>query len=113
MNVYYETRQLKRLCDESSEAQRVLGAQSARKLRMRLGELVAARDLSEISHRPPQRLHQLKGSRAARFAVSLHGGHRLVFGVADLDEAAGSSGEIVKTAVRSIVVTFVGDYHDE
>lgn len=113
MIVYYETKQLKRVCDDSTEAQRALGTQSARKLRMRLSELVAARDLSEISHRPPQRLHQLKGARVARFAVSLHGGHRLVFRVADSGEAAGASGEIVKTAVQSIVVTFVGDYHDE
>ncbi|MFW5777351.1 MAG: plasmid maintenance system killer protein, partial [Spirochaetota bacterium] len=78
MNVYYETRKLQKLCDSFKEAQRQMGQASAKKLAMRLQELVAASSLADIPPTPPPRLHLLHGG-SEEFAVMLHGGDRLVF----------------------------------
>ena len=109
MNVHYETTKLQRVCDSAKEAQRQLGPDSAKKLLLRLNELVAASCLADIPITPPPRLHQLK-SEAPEFAVVLHGGDRLVFRVAEPVPLLPDGG-VDKGLVRTIVITFVGDYH--
>lgn len=111
MNVYYETRKLQKLCDSFKEAQRQMGQASAKKLVMRLQELLAASTLADIRSTPPQRLHQLRGG-SEEFAVMLHGGDRLVFRVGESPVPRLPDGGIDRGSVRSVVVTFAGDYHE-
>ena len=111
MNVYYDTRKLQRVCDSRTEAQRQLGPASAKKLALRLKELVAASCLADISTSPPHRLHQLKSGATEEFAVMLHSGDRLVFRVGEPVPRLPDGG-VDKGLVRTVVITFVGDYHD-
>lgn len=60
-----------------------LGAGMARKLQQRLAELNAADVLSDISHLPPPRCHELTGKRAGQFSADLEHPYRLLFIPAD------------------------------
>ena len=111
MNVYYDSRKLERLCDSQGAAQRRLGPLSAKKLSLRLHELMAASCLADIPTTPPPRLHQLRSGATEEFAVMLHGGHRLVFRVGEPVPRL-SDGGVDKSLVRTVVITFAGDYHD-
>lgn len=111
MNVYYDSRKLQRVCDSQKEAQRQLGQPCAKKLSLRLNELMAASSLADISAAPPARLHQLEGGDDPEFAVMLHDGNRLVFRVGDSPVPLLPDGGVDRNLVRSVVITFVGDYH--
>ncbi len=112
MNVYYNSEGLKRLCDDLKEARRKLGDQAAKKLQLRINELINAPNLSQIPHTPPPRLHQLEGRAELTFAVDLHRSLRLVFTVGDKPVPYRDSGGVDKARVYSVIITFVGDYHE-
>ena len=111
MNVYYDSRKLQKLCDSTKEAQRQLGQPTAKKLSLMLAQLMAASCLADIPITPPPRLHQLKRGAAEEFAVMLHGGDRLVFRVGEPVPRLPDGG-VDKGLVQTVVITFVGDYHD-
>ncbi|MEM1177592.1 MAG: killer suppression protein HigA [Acidobacteriota bacterium] len=109
MDIYFANQEVKRLCLVEREAKKRLGPPSAKKLRARLADLAAARQLDELVAGRP---HPLKGERAGQFAVSLHGGARLVFEAADEPPVVTPDGATDWHRVRSIRIVFVGDYHD-
>lgn len=51
----------------------------AKKIRMRLTEITAAQNLTEIPTTPPPRLHSLNGKRSDEFAVDISGNWRICF----------------------------------
>jgi len=108
MEVAFKNRHLQKICEDSKEAQRKLGQASARKLRSRLADIVAASRSGDI---PAGRAYPLKGSRAGEFAVDLSGGDRLVFESNDDPMPATSDGATDWRNVASIRIVFVGDYH--
>jgi len=89
--------------------ERKLGAVCARKLRTRLADLQAAINLSEIHIGKP---HPLRGDREGQFAISLHGGCRLVFESVDEPVPLNVDGTIAWHEVVRINIVFIGDYHD-
>jgi proteic killer suppression protein len=83
MLIYFRTKKLQKLCSEQREMQKQLGQAMARKLMQRMTELKAAEALSDISHLPPPRCHELTGNRAGQFSVDLEHPYRLLFIPAD------------------------------
>jgi proteic killer suppression protein len=83
MLIYFRTKKLQKLCSEQREMQKHLGQAMARKLQQRMAELKAAETLSDISHLPPPRCHELTGNRAGQFSVDLEHPYRLLFIPAD------------------------------
>jgi len=112
MDVRYGNRRVERLCEKTGEAQKQLGEPAARKLTLRLQELIAVEHLAQIPHTPPARLHQLSGYQPPRFAVTVHGGIRLVFEPAPGHMVFDEQGALDRRHVRAIVIRSVGDYHD-
>lgn len=86
-----------------------LGDLCARKLRLRLGELEAAKCVRDLVAGKP---HQLTGDRSTEFAVSLHGGYRLTFTPADDPCPIKDDGGIDWSRVTIICIEYIGDYHD-
>ena len=109
MEVAFANRNLHRICEDQREAKRQLGQASARKLRSRLADIVAASRLGDI---PAGRPHPLRGSRAGQFAVSLSGADRLVFEANDEPVPTAHDGATDWKNVASIRIVFIGDYHD-
>jgi len=108
MEVVFANRNLQKICEDSERGQRKLGRASARKLRARLADIVAASRLEDLCADRP---HPLKGSRADEFAVDLSGGNRLVFRANDDPMPTTSDGATDWRNVTSIRVAFIGDYH--
>ena len=109
MNLSFADDKLKKLCENSREAQKALGAPSAKKLRRRLTELEASASVYEL---PAGRPHPLTGDRDGHFAVDLHGGHRLEFEPAHEEIPLKDDGGIDWARVRKIRIVYIGDYHD-
>ncbi len=58
---------------------KTFGAPRVRKLQQRLLELRAPANLSQISHVPPPRCHELTGNRQVQLSVDLDQPYRLIF----------------------------------
>jgi toxin HigB-1 len=97
------------LCRQRRVSIRKLGPLSANKLQTRLTELFNAKCVSELIAGAP---HPLKGNRSGQFAVSLHGGDRLVFRPAQKPLPVHLDGSIDWSEVTAVLILEVGDYHD-
>lgn len=109
MDIAFRNTKLKKLCEIRAEGERRLGADCARKLRIRMADLEAAAVVTDLVAGRP---HPLKGDRKGQFALNLASGARLVFEpnhnpCPHLEDEA-----IDWTRVTRIRVIFVGDYHD-
>ena len=111
MDILFASKKLEQLCHDDLLATRTLGAPSARKLRARLDDLIAAANL-DYMRKLPGRFHGLSKDRAGQFALDLHGGYRLVLRPADEPLPKRSDGTLNLSKVTTIKVVFVGDYHD-
>ena len=99
------------MCHDDKLATRTLGAASARKLRARLDDLIAAANL-DYARKLPGRFHPLSGDRAGQFALDLQGGCRLVVSPANVPLPSRPDGSLDLSKVTTINVVYVGDYHD-
>ncbi|MDD3847374.1 MAG: type II toxin-antitoxin system RelE/ParE family toxin [Syntrophorhabdaceae bacterium] len=111
MIVYFRTRQLEKIGSQEREMVKQLGSKQAEKFRQRLMELRAAEVLSDISHLPPARCHQLSGRDAGTFSVDLNDQYRLLFIPADDPIPYDDDGGIDTTKVREIEITEIRDTH--
>ena len=109
MEISFASPKLKALCEKHAEMQKALGGACARKLRSRLADLTAARNVGELTAGRP---HPLKGNRAGQFALDLEGGRRLVFEPADDPLPRHEDGAIDWSTVTKVQIVFIGDYHD-
>ncbi|MDX9980598.1 MAG: killer suppression protein [Lentisphaeria bacterium] len=87
------------------------GAKMAGKLKQRLMELRAANVLSDISHLPPPRLHELT-NRNGVFSVNLDERQRLLFVPANEPVPRLDEGGIDTSKVTEIEITDIEDTHD-
>ena len=108
MDVDFATGDLAKLCNNARHADRKLGAMSARKLRSRLADIEAARNVAELVAGRP---HPLKGNRVGDFSVRLHGGHRLVFRPDHDPPPKLEGGGIDWRSVTAVRIVQIGDYH--
>lgn len=88
-----------------------MGALSARKLRIRLDDLIAATTLVYM-RKLPGRFHGLSGDRTGQFSLELDGGCRLVFEPANAPLLAHREQKLDLSKVTTIRVVYVGNYHD-
>lgn len=109
MEIFFADAKLESICRDSRLATKILGAQSAKKLQLRLAELFAAESVRElIAGRP----HPLAHDRVGQFAVDLHRGHRLIFKPAKEQPPTLPDGGVDWSNVSAITIIEIGDYHD-
>ena len=109
MELDFKNEDLRQLCMQQSMAQRRLGKDSARKLRARLMDIIVAEVVTDLIAGKP---HPLKGNRAGQFALSLAGGHRLVFEPNQSPIPYQKDGSLDWSKVSKIRIVLIGDYHD-
>lgn len=105
----YATVDLEELCSEERLAKRALGPKGFKKLKARLAELEAATRVTDLVAGRP---HQLLRDRYGQFAVDLDGACRLVFRPSEEPPPSAGGGGIAWNQVTSIVIVYIGDYHD-
>jgi len=121
MDVNFADEKIKKLCEQSSLAQKKLGAKAARKLKTRLADLLAARCVVELvagrphpvqPHKLGKRFYQKFSDLEELFALDLDGGVRLVF-KADVEPLPLKEDRSLHWAkVSQVCIVFIGDYHD-
>lgn len=111
MVIYFRTRKLENIGSQEREMVRQLGANGAKKLKQRLMELKAADVLSDISHLPPARCHQLTGKESGIFSVDLEHPYRLLFIPADDPVPLCEDGGIDTKRVKEIEIVDIRDTH--
>lgn len=87
MNVVCKTKKMTNIISNDKLLIKEYGPDIGKKLMIRVSELRAANNLSEISRLGPQFLHSLKGDYKPCFAVRLTGNYRLIFEAYDCNDA--------------------------
>lgn len=87
MKIYYDNKNIKKLCNDYRYARKKLGKDVADKLHMALQFIDAAVCLVDIKNMITFRLHPLKGNRKGTYAIDLgrKTGFRLILIPVDLD----------------------------
>jgi proteic killer suppression protein len=111
MRIFFKTKKLQKICSESAEAQKQLGARGGRKLQQRMMELSAAENLADISRLPPARCHELTGDRAGQLSVDLEQPYRLLFIVGNNPRPERESGGLDWKGVTEIEIIAIADTH--
>lgn len=109
MEIKFRDKKVRELCERRDVAVRKLGDVCARKLLTRLGDLEAARTVTELVAGRP---HALSGDRLGEYALDLAGGYRLTFSPADDPTPRRDDGAVNWGQVTIICIEFIGDYHD-
>ena len=79
MDIAFKSRKLARIFNSGKNLMQEYGPENAKLIKRRMAVLIAASSLDEISHRPPERRHELTGDRKEQFAVDIKHPYRLVF----------------------------------
>ena len=111
MDIYYKSSRMQKLFGSAKEMEKVWGKPHAKKIQQRLTELEAADSLSDISHLPPLRLHQLTQNRKGEFAIDTVNRFRLIFIPYHDPLPLKEDGGIDQTRVTKIQIIEVQDYH--
>ncbi|HJN25468.1 MAG TPA: hypothetical protein QGG18_07250 [Rhodospirillales bacterium] len=111
MDIAFRTRKLEKVFNAAIALQKTYGARMARVIMMRMAVLKSARNLGQLPTMPPDRRHQLSGSRDEQFAVDLVHPHRLVFAPNHEPLPRKSDGGIDTEQVTAITILDVIDYH--
>ncbi|PFG10926.1 proteic killer suppression protein [Marinobacter sp. LV10MA510-1] len=109
MEILFENKKVRELCEQQRKAEKKLGALCARKLRARLSDLDAVSRVTELVAGNP---HPLQGDRQGQFALNLTGGLRLVFSPANEPCPMKDDGGIDWAQVTIVCIEYIGDYHD-
>lgn len=111
MEIYFRTKKLQKICSEAREMNKLYGARGSRKLQQRLMELQAADVLSDVSHLPPIRCHELAGNRVGQFSVDLEHPFRLLFIPINDPMPLRNDGGIDRQRVTAIEIIDILDTH--
>jgi toxin HigB-1 len=113
VNIYFKNNKLQKICNSRKEMIKAHGERCAKKLQQRLKELSAANTLMDISHLPPPRCHELRGSHKGIFSVDLVHPYRLLFVpvIKDTDEAKDGN-SYIKERITEIKIIDIEDTHD-
>lgn len=111
MDIFFHTKHIQKICCNEKTMRKQLGRDRAQKLKQRLMELSAADVLSDISHLPPPRLHELRGREKGLFSVDLQHPYRLLFVPADEPLPAKEDGGVNLWKVKSIEIIAIRDTH--
>lgn len=110
MKVSYSTKNWQEICMKQAIGVRMLGAPAAKKLRTLLANFDAAERLGDVP--PIGNPHPLKGDRLGQFAFSIDKAKRVVIISVDDPCPVTADGAIDWTAVESVKIVFIGDYHE-
>ena len=111
MEVSFRSQKLQKICESQRELVRTYGARQGQRLAVCLSELRALTNLEEASKVPHLHLHQLGADRDEQFALTLIEPRRLILEVANEPIPRLDDGGIDRSAVTSVAVIEVVDYH--
>ncbi len=109
MEIKFSNQKLQKICENQRSANRELGQSSAKKLRTRISDIIAAQNVFDL---PAGNPHQLKGNRIGQYSLSLSDGKRLVFIPANNPTPLDDDDSIDWSRVTKVCIIEIGNYHD-
>jgi len=114
MEIYANEKKLASAIEDEAAAKRQLGAQMAKKLKLRVDALRAADSLADFwpPNSGPERCHELKGDRVGTFSMDLNQPYRLLFKPIEATPPTDRSDEQQRWAtITSIDILAIEDTH--
>ncbi len=110
-NIRFKDSKLAKVFNSEKELFKKYGRRRGRLIERRMMVLRAAPTLEDVSNKPPERRHELKGKRKGTFAVDLDHPYRLVFKPDHNLLPRKEDGSIDLKKVTKIIILNVEDYH--
>jgi proteic killer suppression protein len=111
VDIDFSSRRLAKLCNESGERVKELGAQRAKILGRRLDQLRAAETL-DVMRLLPGRCHELTGDRRGTLSVDLDGPYRLLFEPSNEPVPIKLDGGLDWSLVTAVRILGIEDTHE-
>ena len=111
MNINFVTQKLTKTFNSEKLLRKEYGSENARIIMRRMMVLRAAPTLENVSHRTPERRHELKGTTKGKFTVDLKQPYRLIFKPNHRPLPKKDDGGIDIKRVTAITILGVEDYH--
>ena len=111
MDIVFAKEKLKKIFNKETLLIKTYGIENGRIIKRRLSVLRAAPNLSHVSHRPPERRHELIGKRKGEYAVDLKHPFRLIFLPNYNPIPLKEDGSFDLEKIISIIIKSVEDYH--
>ncbi|WP_233191940.1 type II toxin-antitoxin system RelE/ParE family toxin [Sporosarcina sp. P34] len=109
--MYVSTKKLKKILDSPKAMNKEFPSKVADAVRLRLTQLRAAENLSQITHHPPMGLHKLTGNRKNQFAIWAKEKYRIVFHALDEEDQIIKDLDVPKDTIQKIKIIEVVNYH--
>lgn len=111
MNIVFKNAKLEKVFNSEAELRRNYGNDNGQTIMRRMAVLSAAQCLADISALPPERRHELTGSRKGEFAIDLKHPFRLVIKPNHNPLPRKEDGGMDLKNVTDIIILDVEDYH--
>lgn len=108
MQITYANKTIQRLCEEDKHQRKELGEKRATRLKVRLSELRAEENVSQLQRGRP---HSRTADRAGQYSVDLDRQMRLLFEPTDQPPPTLPSGGIDWQQVSNVRILEIGDTH--
>lgn len=112
MEIFFNNIKLKETCESEGALKKKYGKECARKIRIRLDDLMAATSLEDFRNGLTGRCHELKGDRKYQLSLDLKHPLRLVFKPKNFEKCLRVDGSLDWKKVDAIEVIGVEDTHD-
>jgi proteic killer suppression protein len=111
VEIFFKNTKLAKVLSEEARLLKAYGARNARQIRLRLAVLTASVTLEDVSIKPPDRRHQLKGDFRGCFAVDAEHPFRIVFEPATNPLPLKADGGLDLRQITAITILDIIDYH--
>lgn len=113
MNIIISNRKLKRTIEDDHERVKRFGLEMAKKIRLRMGALLAAESLADFwpPYSGPERCHELKGNLSGVFSLDLKQPYRLLLKATDT-EIEWLDDKSYWQSIKSIEILSIEDTHE-
>ena len=110
MEVLFQDNKLKKLAENYSKCQQIMGTIRAKLYIKRLNDLYEVYSLEEVRNFPG-RYHELSGNRKGQWACDLDHPYRLIFEPHEKPIPTDESGKYTWLEIKEIEIVEITDYH--
>ncbi|MCF8239752.1 MAG: type II toxin-antitoxin system RelE/ParE family toxin [Melioribacteraceae bacterium] len=110
MRINYKSKKLEKSLTIPKDIQKTYG-QLAKKIKQRMDEFTASKNLAVLGKLPGPDCHQLEGNRKEQFSVSISGNWRIIFVPNHIPVPVKEDGGVDWELVSNIKILEVIDYH--
>ena len=111
MDINFSSNKLEKIFNSEKALVKTYGAINGRLIIRRMGVLDAALSLADVSHKKPERRHELTGNRKGQFSVDLEHPFRLYFKPNHAPIPVKMDGGIDLAGVTAVTILKVEDPH--